>query len=149
MVITVPRSNGHRPFSYRLKHRRWYNSSMPTDSFPQSPMKDRKLRIAWSVVWGLAAVLLIALWVRSYSTNDHLLIRTGSAQHSNVVLLSNWGFLQALFNQTITIPKGIGYFNQPAWERTDVGFEWRQDGAIKVPDIFSSLSPSLVPFALG
>ena len=29
-------------------------------------MKFRKLRIAWSVVWGVAAVLLIALWVRSY-----------------------------------------------------------------------------------
>jgi hypothetical protein len=29
-------------------------------------MRFRKLRIAWSVVWGVAAVLLIALWVRSY-----------------------------------------------------------------------------------
>jgi hypothetical protein len=29
-------------------------------------MRFRKLRIAWSVVWGLAAVLLIILWVRSY-----------------------------------------------------------------------------------
>ncbi len=34
-------------------------------------MRFRKLRIAWSVVWGLAAVLLIALWVRSYDTDDH------------------------------------------------------------------------------
>jgi hypothetical protein len=29
-------------------------------------MKFRKLRIAWSVAWGVACVLLIALWVRSY-----------------------------------------------------------------------------------
>jgi hypothetical protein len=29
-------------------------------------MRFRKLRIAWSVVWGLLAVLLIVLWVRSY-----------------------------------------------------------------------------------
>ncbi len=29
-------------------------------------MKYRKLRIVWSVAWGTAAVLLIALWVRSY-----------------------------------------------------------------------------------
>src|SRR5690348_8525325 len=29
-------------------------------------MRFRKLRIAWSVVWGLAAVLLIVFWVRSY-----------------------------------------------------------------------------------
>jgi hypothetical protein len=29
-------------------------------------MRFRKLRIAWSVVWGIVCVLLIALWVRSY-----------------------------------------------------------------------------------
>ncbi len=29
-------------------------------------MKYRRLRIAWSVGWGMAAVLMIALWVRSY-----------------------------------------------------------------------------------
>src|SRR6187431_2373803 len=29
-------------------------------------MRFRQLRIAWSVVWGVAAVLLIVLWVRSY-----------------------------------------------------------------------------------
>jgi hypothetical protein len=35
-----------------------------------SDMKHRKLRIAWSVAWGVVAVLLIALWVRSYSSYD-------------------------------------------------------------------------------
>ncbi len=29
-------------------------------------MKRGKLRIAWSVAWGIAALLLVALWVRSY-----------------------------------------------------------------------------------
>jgi hypothetical protein len=29
-------------------------------------MRFRKLRIAWSVVWGLACVLLLVVWVRSY-----------------------------------------------------------------------------------
>jgi hypothetical protein len=29
-------------------------------------MRFRKLRIAWSVVWGMAALLLIVMWVRSY-----------------------------------------------------------------------------------
>jgi hypothetical protein len=29
-------------------------------------MRFRKLRIAWSVFWTLAAVLLVVLWVRSY-----------------------------------------------------------------------------------
>jgi hypothetical protein len=31
-------------------------------------MRFRKLRIAWSVWWGMVALLLIALWVRSYSS---------------------------------------------------------------------------------
>jgi hypothetical protein len=35
-------------------------------------MKYRKLRIAWSVMWGIAAALLIALWVRSHWTADRL-----------------------------------------------------------------------------
>src|SRR6185295_473373 len=35
-------------------------------------MSFHKLRIAWSVVWGLAAVLLIVLWVRSYWWMDQL-----------------------------------------------------------------------------
>jgi hypothetical protein len=102
-------------------------------------MKYRKLRIAWSVLCGVVVVSMVALWIRSYSWNDHLDIRTGAPsgpQRSNVVLLSNWGFLQALFNQTIDINNGIEYRNQPAWARTDVGFEWRHDGAIKVPDSF-------------
>jgi hypothetical protein len=33
-------------------------------------MRFRKLQIAWSVSWSLAAVALIVLWVRSYSIND-------------------------------------------------------------------------------
>jgi hypothetical protein len=33
-------------------------------------MRFRKLRIAWSVTWGIACVLLIVLWVRSYYVAD-------------------------------------------------------------------------------
>jgi hypothetical protein len=33
-------------------------------------MKHRKLRFAWSVAWGIVAVLLVALWVRSYHHHD-------------------------------------------------------------------------------
>jgi hypothetical protein len=35
-------------------------------------MRFRKLRIAWSVGWGVAAGLLIVLWVRSLVLNDYL-----------------------------------------------------------------------------
>jgi hypothetical protein len=37
-------------------------------------MKHRKLRIAWSVAWGIAAVLLVALWVRSSRMVDLIVI---------------------------------------------------------------------------
>ena len=43
-------------------------------------MKHRKLRIAWSVAWGIVAVLLIALWVRSYSVERYLQIPNSQAQ---------------------------------------------------------------------
>jgi len=35
-------------------------------------MRLRKLRIAWSVVWGIAGVLLIVLWVRNYWWSEGL-----------------------------------------------------------------------------
>ncbi len=35
-------------------------------------MNYRKLRIAWSVFWGVVAVLLVVLWVRSYWQSDSL-----------------------------------------------------------------------------
>ncbi len=41
-------------------------------------MDHRKLRIAWSVAWGIAAVLLIALWVRSYQVGGYLSMPTAT-----------------------------------------------------------------------
>jgi hypothetical protein len=35
-------------------------------------MKHRKLRIAWSLAWGIVAILLVALWARSYWHYDWL-----------------------------------------------------------------------------
>jgi hypothetical protein len=37
---------------------------------PGNTMRFRKLRIAWSLFWGVPCVLLIVLWVRSYSQVD-------------------------------------------------------------------------------
>jgi hypothetical protein len=37
-------------------------------------MRFRKLRIAWSVGWGLLAVLLIVLWVRSYWYRERIIL---------------------------------------------------------------------------
>jgi hypothetical protein len=35
-------------------------------------MKHRNLRLAWSVAWGLVALLLVVLWVRSYWWETYL-----------------------------------------------------------------------------
>jgi hypothetical protein len=40
-------------------------------------MRYRKLRIAWSVFWGFATVLLIMLWVRSYFYIDAVTMGSG------------------------------------------------------------------------
>src|SRR3954451_8568493 len=50
------------PDSYRLNS----SSIACAKVFPTGQMRYRKLRIAWSVVWGIACLLLIVLWVRSY-----------------------------------------------------------------------------------
>jgi hypothetical protein len=41
-------------------------------------MRFRKLRIAWSVGWGILCVLLIVLWVRSYWYQDSVTYRTAN-----------------------------------------------------------------------
>ena len=48
-------------------------------------MRFRKLRIAWSVGWGLAALLLIVLCVRSYSWSNMLV----SPRPNVIVFISN------------------------------------------------------------
>ena len=47
-------------------------------------MRFRKLRIAWSVGWGVACLLLIALWVRSYWWVEGVSVTNGP-RHSVVI----------------------------------------------------------------
>jgi hypothetical protein len=48
-------------------------------------MKHGKLRIVWSLAWGVVAVLLVALWVRSYSYQA-----SARCWLSNSRLVSGW-----------------------------------------------------------
>ena len=76
-----------------------------------TPMKYRKLRIAWSVGWGLAAVLLIVLWVRSYWIADALVRgRETSTESFNMSLSSSRGILR--FHRE-TYPPRIGPGSYP------------------------------------
>jgi hypothetical protein len=83
-------------------------------------------------------LLLIALWVRSYRVTDYFWVRTRiPPPDSKIVASSYWGCLHFFPAELRHDRQFFGYLNQPAWERTDVGFEWRRhDGAIKVPDLF-------------
>jgi hypothetical protein len=57
-------------------------------------MRLRKLRITWSVFWGIACVLLIALWVRSYRATDSVygriptLVDIGGASQAGQLMLA-------------------------------------------------------------
>lgn len=44
--------------------------STDTTTAEVRPTRYRRLRIAWSVMWGVVAVLLCVLWVRSYYRAD-------------------------------------------------------------------------------
>jgi hypothetical protein len=61
-----------RPSGFRCLGCRAIRARKKTPS--NTLMRFRKLRIAWSVGWGLLAVLLIALWVRSYWWYDRIAI---------------------------------------------------------------------------
>jgi hypothetical protein len=53
-------------------------------------MRYRKLRIAWSVAWGVVALLLCVLWVRSYWWADNLYIKVPDPQR-NLIIFSGLG----------------------------------------------------------
>jgi hypothetical protein len=52
-------------------------------------MRFRKLRIAWSVGWGVVAVLLCVLWVRSYWRWESVQWGWGSPTHRAVKCVSH------------------------------------------------------------
>jgi len=65
-------------------------------------MKYRKLRIAWSVVCGIACVLLIALWVRSYTMLDQFIAQASSQRY--VAIASNGGAIHLYTNKVNHYP---------------------------------------------
>src|SRR5256885_1076167 len=53
-------------------------------------MRFRKLRIAWSVLWGSVAVLLIVLWVRSYWLVETIRLPTTGRNQLEIGSLTGW-----------------------------------------------------------
>jgi hypothetical protein len=77
-------------------------------------LKYRKLRIAWSVMWGAAAVLLVVLWVWSYWQGGEVTYRNESITEGNaeVGLQSVRGRLLFYWDTDHNPPFRIGWFRQ-------------------------------------
>jgi hypothetical protein len=110
-------------------------------------MKYRNLRIAWSVTWGVVAVLLGVLWVRSYWWNGSVEIRLSSTRELMVMSVQGytyWGTLPDQGwnwnvsiepldegNQTFILTSGIPITTHEAFRtgnlasNTNAGLNWR------------------------
>ncbi|HEX3600401.1 MAG TPA: hypothetical protein VHU84_09685 [Lacipirellulaceae bacterium] len=97
-------------------------------------MKHRKLRIVWSVVWGIAAVLLVVLWVRSYSRVEHTLWNSARASFcistypgEVTIEATNGGVLMPLGWSHVVFPISGNYSPADDEPRTIFGFAWQTD----------------------
>jgi hypothetical protein len=110
-------------------------------------MKHRKLRIAWSVAWGLLAVLLCVVWVRSSARLEILEKRIGAraVQASSVKGRVAIGYLRPHY-YTIGKPYlNVGAGDAADWRKgSDSGFAYYGDGLMTavvaphwVPTLFS------------
>jgi hypothetical protein len=86
-------------------------------------MRFRKLRIAWSVFWGLAYILLTIMWVRSYSQISFLL-RVSPAGVSTRIG-NGFGRVGFLYGKVAhdEQPKGWQIFSVPTAKTTQVAIE--------------------------
>ncbi len=77
-------------------------------------MNYRKLRIAWSVFWGWAAVLLIVLWMRSYWRIQHI-IWNGETKAFDVSFDRGQLGFEAV-NDRVMLPLGWSHGTFPIWD---------------------------------
>jgi hypothetical protein len=68
-------------------------------------MKRFYLRFAWSLAWGVAAVLLSMLWVRSYWHADDVVLTRGGNMYG---MESACGSIRPFFNGTDSWPDTFG-----------------------------------------
>src|SRR4051812_44780824 len=85
-------------------------------------MKHRKLRIAWSVGWGIAVVVLCVLWVRSYRYLDLANLPVPMVDS----VLSNKGFLEFHYNFELNAT-GWKVNSQPSLNLSSPWYEIRFD----------------------
>jgi hypothetical protein len=81
-------------------------------------MRFRKLRIGWSIVWGIVAVLLVVLWVRSYLRFDQFIHSNPPADY--FAISSGHGLV--MFGRSDD--PVLGQFFAAGWARK--GFAWSE-----------------------
>jgi hypothetical protein len=105
-----------------------------------SRMRYRKLRIAWSVVWGILAVLLVVLWVRSYSHTEGLFVPLKNAE--GLRLASVRGRMGYESDHAVTkwecVAESVklAKFDWDRWDRNTPHWIFRKDHAVVVPHWF-------------
>src|SRR4051812_13876178 len=112
-------------------------------------MRFRKLRIAWSVFWGVAAVLLIVLWVRSYWWAEGIEIRQSS--RISYAACANGELFLVINPVPVTIRGGWSFRHDPASEdeappgESIPAFYFSMQGgfALSVPVWFTALSAAV------
>lgn len=112
-------------------------------------MRFRKLRIAWSVIFGVLSVLLIALWLFSYNWRftpvDHHGLDAQAAEGFDFVITSSHGVITARITTAKEYPILEGYF-------VSKYFGWISDPNIKtcyVPHWFlvsATAAQALIPW---
>ena len=119
-------------------------------------MKYRKLRVAWSLMWGVVAVLLFALWCRTYNWSDSFSHLTGTQQWR---IMSEYGYVHVIVQLEIFTAQVDGWHHHvtpadPAI-RQKVGVlfpiagTWRGFHYGKHYTIYSAGAPYWAPFLLS
>src|SRR3954465_12938116 len=92
-------------------------------------MRFRKLRIAWSVFWGVVCVLLIVLWVRSYSTRDEVIENLLEGNFEAVSVLGHLGFVTASepTNQLTGIVASTPITSDDSWIKAQRSFFFKSE----------------------
>jgi hypothetical protein len=75
-------------------------------------MRFRKLRITWSVGCGIACVLLIVLWVRSYWWSDQYVFPAGQIRYGACSLRGCIG-LYDCDDTNVAADSDVGYLSEP------------------------------------
>src|SRR5690349_20828765 len=89
-------------------------------------MKHCKLRIAWSVAWGIAIVLLCVLWVRSYFTGDNFALGGSRGSISGTSFRGQLGALWMPTSGSLSPPEMFTRFD--SWPITETSAVEYNDG---------------------